>query len=351
MGKRASVSSIGTGADDGADNGADLRHDWTREEIAALFDLPFFDLVLKAHQVHRMHFDPHAVEGCTLLNIKSGGCPEDCGYCSQSARHGGDAEITPLMDIDEVRRAARAARAAGAKRFCMGAAFRSPKPAHMPRIIAMIRAVKEEGLETCMTLGMLSPEQVRQLREAGLDYYNHNIDTSPEHYANVITTRRFEDRLQTLRHVQDAGIKVCCGGILGLGETRADRISMLRVLACMQPHPASVPINRLVPMPGTPLQDAEPVDDFEFIRSIAVARIVMPKSRIRLAAGRREMSAQMQAWCFLAGANSIFTGEKLLTCDNAGPDADARLLEQLGLRLEPAGNAEQEATTTAVRCP
>ena len=317
-------------------NAADIRQDWNRREVEALMALPFAELLYRAQTVHRGHFRTDTVEACVLLSIKTGGCPEDCAYCAQSARHAGPAARgTPMLSVEEVRRAAREAKARGATRFCMGAALRSPKPAHLERMARMIAAVRAEGLETCLTAGMLTAEQARLLKTAGLDWYNHNIDTSPEYYPRIVTTRTMEDRLQTLRNVREAGLKVCCGGIIGMGESRKDRAAMLHLLATLPEHPESVPVNMLVAMPGTPLKDAAPVDPLELVRTIATARILMPRSRIRLAAGRQGMSDELQALCFLAGANSLFLGERLLTCDNAAPELDMRLLERLGMRLEP----------------
>jgi len=313
------------------------RTDWTRDEIAALFDLPFTELVFRAAAVHRAHHDPAEVELCTLLSIKTGGCPEDCGYCSQSAFADSGIKADKLMDLPAVLAAAREAKAAGSKRFCMGAAWRSPKDRDMGRVVAMVEGVKALGLETCMTLGMLDRGQAEQLAEAGLDYYNHNIDTAPEDYARVIGTRTFDDRLETLGHVRDAGINVCCGGIVGMGETRATRVGFVHALATLPRHPESVPVNALVPVRGTPLGDMladtpmARIDDVEFVRTVAAARIAMPASKVRLSAGRESMGEATQALCFLAGANSIFTGDKLLTAGNAGGDADAQMFARLGL--------------------
>jgi len=315
-----------------------LRTDWTRAEIAALFDLPFTELVFRAAAVHRAHHAADAVELCTLLSIKTGGCAEDCGYCSQSAFADSGLKAEKLMDLDAVLASAREAKAAGSKRFCMGAAWRSPKDRDMGRVVAMVEGVKALGLETCMTLGMLDAGQAEQLADAGLDYYNHNIDTSPENYGNVITTRTFADRLDTLAHVRDAGIAVCCGGIVGMGETRETRVGFVHALATLPRHPESVPVNALVPIRGTPIGDMladtpmARVDDIEFVRTVAVARLTMPRSTVRLSAGRESMAPATQALCFLAGANSIFTGDRLLTSGNAGEDADAALLASLGLR-------------------
>lgn len=315
-----------------------LRTDWTRAEIAALFDLPFTELLFRAAEVHRAHHAADEVQLCTLCSIKTGGCPEDCGYCSQSASAESDVKAEKLMDVDAVLAAAAEAKAAGSQRFCMGAAWRSPKERDMDKVVAMVEGVKAMGLETCMTLGMLDAPQAQRLAAAGLDYYNHNIDTSPENYANVITTRCFEDRLETLSNVRDAGISVCCGGIVGMGETRGDRVGFVHALATLPRHPESVPVNALVPVKGTVLGDMladtplARIDDIEFVRTVAVARITMPMSMVRLSAGRESMSAATQALCFLAGANSIFTGDKLLTAGNAGDDADAALFAKLGLK-------------------
>jgi biotin synthase len=309
-----------------------VRHDWTREEIRALFDLPFPDLVFAAQRVHRMHFDPHEVQISTLLSVKTGGCAEDCGYCPQSAHHEAGVKAEKMMAVDDVLAAAKEAKAAGASRFCMGAAWRSPKDRDLDDICAMVEGVRELGLETCMTLGMLTRDQAQRLKGSGLDYYNHNLDTSPEFYGNIITTRTYQDRLDTLSHVRDAGIHVCCGGIVGMGETREDRVGMVEALANQPEHPESVPINLLVRVEGTPLADTAPIDGLEFVRTVAVARITMPASVVRLSAGREEMSEEMQALCFLAGANSIFYGPKLLTTPNPEPDRDMLLLAKLGLK-------------------
>jgi len=312
------------------------RNDWTRAEIAELFDLPFMELVFRAANVHRHHHAAGEVQLCTLLSIKTGGCPEDCGYCSQSAHASTGLKAEKLMDADAVIAAAREAKAHGSQRFCMGAAWRSPKDKDMPALCAMVREVKGIGLESCMTLGMLTGDQARALAEAGLDYYNHNIDTSPEHYGDIITTRTFQERLDTLEEVRKAGMAVCCGGIVGMGETREDRVGFIHALATLPRHPESVPINELVPIRGTVLGDmfdgVKMIDDIEFVRTVAVARIAMPRSMVRLSAGRESMSESTQALCFLAGANSIFTGDKLLTTANAGDDADAALFTKLGLK-------------------
>ncbi|AKM10721.1 biotin synthase BioB [Croceicoccus naphthovorans] len=322
------------------------RNDWTREEIAALFDLPFTELVFRAAEVHRANHPANEVQMSTLLSIKTGGCPEDCGYCSQSASADSGVKATKLMDVRAVLQAAAQAADQGSTRFCMGAAWRNPKERDMPAIVEMIKGVREMGMETCMTLGMLTKDQSDTLAEAGLDYYNHNIDTSPENYDNIISTRSFEDRLNTLDNVRTAGINVCSGGIVGMGETRADRVGFIHTLATLPEHPGSVPVNALVPVKGTPLGDMladtplAKIDDIEFVRTIAVARIVMPASMVRLSAGRESMSEGTQAMCFLAGANSIFTGDKLLTAPNAGDDSDAAMFERLGIKAMPAAEAK-----------
>jgi biotin synthase len=308
-----------------------VRHDWTRGEVRALFGLPFPDLMFQAQTVHRMHFDPRAVQISTLLSIKTGGCPEDCAYCPQSASYETGVAAEKLMSRDAVLEEAQAAKGAGASRFCMGAAWRSPKDRDLDQVCAMVRAVKALGLETCATLGMLTPAQAERLKTAGLDYYNHNIDTSPDYYGSIITTRTYQDRLDTLAHVRDAGIRVCCGGIVGMGESAEDRIGMIATLASLPVHPESVPINMLVRVAGTPLAGGEAIDPIDFVRTIAAARIAMPKSVVRLSAGREDMSEETQALCFLAGANSIFYGPKLLTTPNPAPDRDRHLLDRLGL--------------------
>ena len=307
------------------------RHDWTREEVRALFDLPFPDLMFRAQSVHRQHFEPTEVQISTLLSIKTGGCPEDCAYCPQSARYDTGVEADKLMALDAVLAEARAAKNGGASRFCMGAAWRSPKDRDLDSVCAMVEGVKALGLETCATLGMLTGAQAQRLKIAGLDYYNHNLDTSPEFYDHIITTRTYQDRLETLDHVRDAGIHVCCGGIVGMGETREDRVGMIATLARLPAHPESVPINMLVKVAGTPLSAEAALDPIEFVRTIAVARIAMPCSVVRLSAGREDMSEETQALCFLAGANSIFYGPKLLTTPNPGRDRDRELMERLGL--------------------
>jgi biotin synthase len=313
---------------------AEPRSDWTRAEVEALFEWPLNDLLHAAHSVHRRNFDPNAVQVSTLLSIKTGACPEDCAYCPQSIRFQTDVETHDLMPLSEVKEAARRAKAAGATRFCMGASYRGPKDAQLEPILAMVSEVKALGLETCATLGLLRPGQAEKLAAAGLDYYNHNLDSSPEFYSAIISTRTYADRLETLARVRSAGIKICCGGILGMGETRADRAALLQRLATLDPQPESVPINELVPVPGTPLAAAEPLDVFEFVRSIAVARILMPRSHVRLSAGRADFSDELQALCFFAGANSIFYGDKLLTTGNPDTESDRRLFARLGLEAE-----------------
>ena len=326
------ISAAAAGSGAAPDLAGIVRHDWAREEIRALFDLPFPDLVFAAQRVHRMHFDPHEVQISTLLSVKTGGCAEDCGYCPQSAHHDAGVKAEKMMAVDDVLAEAKAAKAAGASRFCMGAAWRSPKDRDLDDICAMVEGVRELGLETCMTLGMLTRDQAQRLKGSGLDYYNHNLDTSPEFYGQIITTRTYQDRLDTLAHVREVGIHVCCGGIVGMGETREDRVGMIEALANQPEHPESVPINLLVRVEGTPLADAAPIDGLEFVRTVAVARITMPASVVRLSAGREEMSEEMQALCFLAGANSIFYGPKLLTTPNPEPDHDMLLLAKLGLK-------------------
>ncbi|MDW8478569.1 MAG: biotin synthase BioB [Xanthomonadales bacterium] len=318
---------------------SEIRHDWRREEVLELFALPLNDLLWRAHGVHRRHHDPNAVQLSTLLSIRTGGCPEDCAYCPQSARH--DTGLGPgkLLDRDTVLERARAARAAGATRFCMGAAWRRPSDRDLKRVCELVREVRALGLETCATLGMLSEAQARALKAAGLDYYNHNLDTSPEFYPKIISTRRYQDRLDTLAHLRAAGIKLCCGGIVGMGESREDRAELLRQLAILPEHPESVPINLLVRVPGTPLADAPPLDPIEFVRTIAVARILMPRSVVRLSAGREGMDTALQALCFFAGANSIFYGERLLTTANPAVERDRELMARLGLRAESRDEA------------
>lgn len=312
----------------------EVRHDWQLAEVRALFALPFADLIYHAQRVHRANFDPNEVQISTLLSIKTGACPEDCSYCSQSIRFKTGLQNEPLMDVAEVLERARAAKANGATRFCMGAAYRSPKPKQLAQIAEMVKGVRALGLETCATLGMLTPQQARELKEAGLDYYNHNLDTSESHYREIITTRTYQDRLNTLAAVRDAGLKVCCGGILGMGETQLDRAQLLHTLATLPQHPESVPINQLMQIPGTPLHGAEKVEGVEFVRTIAVARLLMPRAYVRLSAGRSAMSEEMQALCFLAGANSIFYGDKLLTTENPDENHDAMLFAKLGLKAQ-----------------
>ncbi len=311
---------------------ASVKRVWSAEQVVELFELPFNDLLFKAQQVHRAHFDANAVQRSTLLSVKTGGCSEDCSYCSQSARNDTGLEREALLPLSQVIEAAQAAKNKGASRFCMGAAWRGPKQKDLTQVLDMIRAVKGLGLETCVTLGMLQEGQAEQLKEAGLDYYNHNLDTSAEYYDKVISTHSQADRFDTLDKVRGAGIQVCCGGIIGMGEQRRERAAMIAQLANLKPAPESVPINHLVPIPGTPLADAPPLDPFEFVRTIACARITMPTSLVRLSAGRQDMSDELQALCFLAGANSIFYGDKLLTTDNAEAGRDERLFERLGLR-------------------
>ena len=312
-----------------------IRNDWRLDEIWALARLPFNDLLYRAHSTHREFFDPNQVQISTLVSVKTGGCPEDCGYCPQSARYETGIGREEMMSEAAVLERARTARANGATRFCMGAAWRSPKPKQLIGFLAIIRGVRALGLETCATLGMLTEEQARDLKAAGLDYYNHNLDTSERHYSQVITTRTYRDRLDTLRAVRDAGLKVCCGGIVGLGEELCDRVELLHTLATLPEHPESVPINQLVQVEGTPLHGAPPVDPLDFVRVIALARILMPASHVRLSAGRTQMSDEMQALCFFAGANSIFYGERLLTTANPPADHDRQLLQRLGIRPEP----------------
>ncbi len=314
-------------------NRTELRHDWTLEEIRALHDLPIPELLYRAQTVHREHNDPNAVQLCTLLSIKTGGCPEDCGYCPQSAHHDTQLAKEDLLDVDSVLAAAKAAKANGSTRFCMGAAWRSPKNGkQFDQVLDMVKGVRELGLETCCTLGMLTDDQAERLAEAGLTAYNHNLDTGPEYYDKIITTRTYQDRLDTLGRIRNAGIHVCSGGIVGMGERLDDRLAMLQTLASHEPHPESVPINALVAVEGTPLEDQPPVDAFSMVRMIATARIMMPRSRVRLSAGRTQMSDEAQALCFVAGANSIFTGDKLLTTPNPGEDHDKQLLLTLGMR-------------------
>ncbi|GHC25405.1 biotin synthase BioB [Aidingimonas halophila] len=328
------------------DAGHDIRHDWCLDEIEALFALPFNDLLWQAQQVHRRYFDPNAVQVSTLLSIKTGACPEDCKYCPQSGHYNTGLGKEKLLEIDTVVAQAEAAKNAGASRFCMGAAWRRPRERDLDVVLEMVRRVKALGLETCMTLGMLDVEQSQRLADAGLDYYNHNLDTSPDYYGEVITTRTYTDRLETLANVRDAGMKVCCGGILGMGEQPSDRAGLLQQLACLDPHPESVPINMLVKVPGTPLENVEDLDPIDFIRAIAVARILMPRSHVRLSAGREQMAESTQSLAFLAGANSIFYGDTLLTTDNPEVARDHALFEKLGLHAE-SGHTENDNGTQA----
>lgn len=310
------------------------------EQVLELYELPMNELMARAARVHKENFPEGDIELATLLSIKTGGCPEDCGYCPQAARYHTDVKATKLMDVEEVLAAAKAAKEAGSNRFCMGAAWREPKDRDIEKVVAMIKGVKDLGLETCATLGMLAPEQAKALGDAGLDYYNHNLDTSEDFYGSVINTRQYQDRLDTLQSVRSAGMSVCCGGIIGMGETRRQRAGLIAKLANLNPYPESVPINHLVPVPGTPLEDQKGVDPLEFVRTIAIARITMPTARVRLSAGRQELGRPVQAMCFMAGANSIFYGDKLLTTDNPEADADRELLAELGLKTKTACKAE-----------
>lgn len=325
-----------------------VRHDWSLPQVQALFALPFMDLLLRAQQVHRAHHEPNTVQMSTLLSIKTGACPEDCAYCPQSVRYETGLETQALMEVAAVRDSAVRAKAAGATRFCMGAAYRSPKHKDLAVIAQMIREVRALGLESCATLGMLTPQQAQELKAAGLDYYNHNLDTSAEFYGEIISTRTYQDRLDTLAAVRAAGLNVCCGGIIGMGETLTDRAELLRTLANLPAHPESVPINQLVKVPGTPLANCADVDPFDFVRTIAVARLLMPRAHVRLSAGREQMSDELQALCFLAGANSIFYGEKLLTTGNPDVAADRSLFERLGLTPEALKDAAAVTATAAV---
>ncbi|CEJ96475.1 Biotin synthase (EC 2.8.1.6) [Caballeronia glathei] len=320
---------------------------WRVADVVALYELPFNDLLYRAQTVHREHFDPNAVQLSTLLSIKTGGCEEDCAYCPQSVHHDTGLKAEKLMAVDEVLKAAGVAKSNGATRFCMGAAWRNPKDRHLEPIKEMIRGVKAMGLETCVTLGMLEAHQAAGLREAGLDYYNHNLDTSPEFYGQIISTRTYQDRLDTLEHVRDAGINVCCGGIVGMGESRRERAGLITQLANMEPYPESVPINNLVQVEGTPLTGTAPLDPFEFVRTIAVARITMPRAMVRLSAGREQMDEALQALCFAAGANSIFYGDQLLTTSNPQAEADRKLLERLGIRAETSQQMEESPACDA----
>ena len=326
-----------------------IRHDWCRDEVSTLFNLPFNDLLFQAQIVHRQHFNPNQVQVSTLCSIKTGACPEDCKYCPQSAHYDTGLEKEKLMQVEKVLAEAEAAKASGATRFCMGAAWRSPSNKNLPYVIDMVKGVKALGLETCMTLGMLTTEQSEQLANAGLDYYNHNLDTSPEYYGEIITTRTYQDRLETLNNVRNAGMKVCSGGIVGMGEDVQDRVGLLVQLANMPSHPESVPINMLVKVEGTPFEHLDDLDPFDFIRTIAVARIMMPMSHVRLSAGREEMNEQMQAMAFIAGANSIFYGEKLLTTPNPEANKDMQLFKRLGIEPEPYAASKQGQNTAAVQ--
>jgi len=317
-----------------ATQAATIRHDWNREEVLSLFTMPFNDLLFQAQVIHRQHFDPNQVQLSTLLSIKTGACPEDCKYCPQASRYNTGLEREKLMAVEAVIEEAKAAKESGASRFCMGAAWRSPHARDMQPVIEMVKGVKALGMETCMTLGMLDTEQAQELSEAGLDYYNHNLDTSPEYYGDIITTRTYQDRLDTLGNVREAGMKVCAGGIVGMGEGEKDRAGLLIALANLSHHPESVPINMLVKVAGTPMENQEDLDDFEFIRTVAVARIMMPKSHVRLSAGREAMNEQMQALAFMAGANSIFYCEKLLTTANPKANSDMMLFKKLGISKE-----------------
>lgn len=323
-----------------------VRHDWQISQIRELYQLPMNDLLFKAQTIHRQNFEPNQVQTSTLMSIKTGACPEDCAYCPQSGHHNTGLSKEQLVALEKVVAAAKQAKETGATRFCMGAAWRSPRGKDFPVVIEMVKAVKQLGMETCMTLGMLTGEQATELQQAGLDYYNHNLDTSEEYYDQIITTRTFDDRLQTLAHVRDAGMKVCAGGILGMGETVNDRLGLLQALANLPEHPQSVPINQLIAVKGTPLEDAEAIDSFDFIRMIAVARIMMPQSYVRLSAGRESMSDEMQAMCFFAGANSIFYGEKLLTTDNPEVDRDIQLFKRLGITAEGSESRHSNSETS-----
>ena len=322
-----------------SDQGAAIRHDWQLDEIIELFEAPLHDLLYRAHGVHRAHFVAGEVQISTLLSVKTGACPEDCKYCPQSIRYDTGLERETLMNTETVLESAKAAKAAGASRFCMGAAWRRPKDKDLDRVVDMVKAVKSLGLETCVTLGMLEARQAERLRAAGLDYYNHNLDTSPEYYEDVITTRRYQDRLDTLENVRNAGLNVCCGGIVGMGEAREDRAGLLQQLANLPEHPQSVPINQLVRVAGTPLAETDDLDPLEFVRTIAVARIMLPTSMVRLSAGRTDMSDELQAMCFFAGANSIFYGDQLLTTENPEADADRALFKRLGLTAMEVNSA------------
>ena len=348
----STVSRLDASALASSRGGPQIRHDWTSAEALALYELPLMDLLFRAQSVHRTSFDPNKVQMSRLLSIKTGGCAEDCGYCSQSAHHKTGLKASKLMEVERVISEAKKAKAAGATRYCMGAAWRSPKARDMDVVVAMVEGVKSLGMETCMTLGMLSDDDIIKLRDAGLDYYNHNVDTSEAYYDKIITTRTYADRLDTLARVREAGMKVCSGGIVGMGEERQDRVDMLVTLANLEEHPESVPINMLIAIPGTPLGNTDRIDPIDFVRTIAVARIMMPKSFVRLSAGRTEMSDEMQALCFFAGANSVFVGETLLTAENPGEDKDSTLFAKLGLsalEINVAEPHETELTSTAVQ--
>ncbi|MGE0055835.1 MAG: biotin synthase BioB [Hyphomicrobium sp.] len=346
----ANVTELETAKRAAARTRTDVRHDWTRAEALTLYNLPLMELLFRAQSAHRASFDPNKIQMSRLLSIKTGGCAEDCGYCSQSAHHASGLKASKLMEVERVVNEARKAKASGATRYCMGAAWRSPKARDMDTIVAMVEGVKELGMETCMTLGMLSNDDIAKLSDAGLDYYNHNVDTSEEYYSKVITTRTYADRLDTLARVREAGIKVCSGGIIGMGEGEDDRVGMLVTLANLEEHPESVPINMLIAIPGTPMENVEKIDPIDFVRTIAVARIMMPKSYVRLSAGRTEMSDETQALCFFAGANSIFAGETLLTADNPGEDADSRLFAKLGLSPETLSTEPNETQESLQSC-
>ncbi len=325
---------------------SELRHDWKQADVQALFDLPFNDLLFQAQQVHRAHFDPNQIQVSTLLSIKTGSCPEDCKYCPQSGHHNTELDKEKLLELDKVVAEASAAKGRGATRFCMGAAWRTPSEQDLGFVLEMVSKVKGLGMETCMTLGMLTTDQASQLAEAGLDYYNHNLDTSPEFYGEIISTRTYQDRLDTLSNVRDAGMKICAGGIVGMGEGEHDRVGLLMQLANLKQHPESVPINLLVKVKGTPLENAAELEPFDFVRTVAVARIMMPKSYVRLSAGRENMNEQLQALCFLAGANSIFYGEKLLTTPNPAESNDQSLLNKLGITHEPLAQHTEDVTAS-----
>lgn len=343
----STVSRLDTSALATSRGGPAIRHDWTSAEALALYELPLMDLLFRAQSVHRTSFDPNKVQMSRLLSIKTGGCAEDCGYCSQSAHHKTGLKASKLMEVERVISEAKKAKEAGATRYCMGAAWRSPKARDMDVVVAMVEGVKSLGMETCMTLGMLSDDDIVKLRDAGLDYYNHNVDTSEAYYDKIITTRTYADRLDTLARVRDAGMKVCSGGIVGMGEERQDRVDMLVTLANLEEHPESVPINMLIAIPGTPLESTERIDPIDFVRTIAVARIMMPKSFVRLSAGRTEMTDEMQALCFFAGANSVFVGETLLTAENPGEDIDSKLFAKLGLSALEIESADSHGTELA----